>query len=272
MITPAIEARGLTKSYTKSSGWLRGQSLAHALQGISFEVAEGEVLGLVGESGCGKSTLARLILGIEPPSGGEVRVKGRSIASYDRLQRAKLIQPVFQDPYSSLNPRASVRQIVSAPLEVQGRVSSIQRRALVREMLDRVGLASYLIDAYPGQLSGGQRQRVAIARALISEPTILICDEPTSALDVSVQAQILNLLATLRNELGITLLLISHNLAVVHHIADRVAVMNEGRIVEIGPTEQLFENPTQPYTAKLLASILLPTAATRPVAQPNLLF
>ncbi len=254
MATEILSARAVTKDYdTGRGGTLR------ALRGVDLSLQHGEVLGLVGESGCGKSTLAKLLLGIEAPSGGVLLVEGKPISSFGRLERARLIQPVFQDPYSSLNPRVTVGGIIAAPLAVRGEGrASRTRRA--RAMLDRVGLPGHVLDAYPGQLSGGQRQRVAIARALISEPRILICDEPTSALDVSVQAQILNLLGELRRDFGLTMVLVSHNLAVVNHLADRVAVMYLGRLVEQAPTNELFAAPRHPYTRALLDSVLLPKA------------
>ena len=242
---PAIEIRGVTRRF----GPVR------AVDGVDLVVPEGGVMGIVGESGCGKSTLARIVMGLLPPSAGTVLVAGQSLASLDRRARARLIQPVFQDPYSSLNPRHRVRDIVALPLRAQGRRDV---DAPVRDMLARVGLPGAMADRLPGQLSGGQRQRVAIARALVGRPRIVVCDEPTSALDVSVQAQILNLLAELRAELGLTLVFISHNLAVVEHIATEVAVMYLGRIVEHAPVEDVFAAPRHPYTSALLASVLTP--------------
>jgi len=212
-------------------------------------------MGIVGESACGKSTLARLILGLMPPDRGEVLVDGQPLASLDRRARAKLIQPVFQDPYASLNPRQTVRDIVALPLRAQG-VREVD--GTVRDMLDRVGLPADMALRHPRELSGGQRQRVAIARALINRPRVVICDEPTSALDVSVQAQILNLLGSLRQEMDLTLVFISHNLAVVRHIATEVAVMYLGRIVEHATADALFATPLHPYTRALLASVLTP--------------
>ena len=243
--TPAIEIRGVTRRF----GPVR------AVDGVDLVVPEGGVMGIVGESGCGKSTLARIVMGLLPPSAGTVLVAGQSLASLDRRARARLIQPVFQDPYSSLNPRITIRDIVALPLRAQG-----QRDVdgPVLDMLARVGLPGALAGRLPGQLSGGQRQRVAIARALVGCPRIVVCDEPTSALDVSVQAQILNLLAELRAELGLTLVFISHNLAVVEHIATEVAVMYLGRIVEHAPVEDVFAAPRHPYTRALLASVLTP--------------
>ncbi|HTI80449.1 MAG TPA: oligopeptide/dipeptide ABC transporter ATP-binding protein [Acetobacteraceae bacterium] len=234
------------------------QRVVHAVDGVSFTLAEGDVLGIVGESGCGKSTLARVILGLIPPTGGEVLVDGRSLASMDRRERARLIQPVFQDPFSSLNPRHRVRDIVRLPLAAQGDIPAAKQRDRVMQMLERVGISAEMAERRPAQLSGGQRQRVAIARALVLHPRIVVCDEPTSALDVSVQAQILNLLAELRRDLGLTYLFISHNLAVVEHIATDVAVMYLGRFVEQAPVDALFRDPRHPYTRALLASVLTP--------------
>ncbi|MBL8697576.1 MAG: ATP-binding cassette domain-containing protein, partial [Alphaproteobacteria bacterium] len=229
-----------------------------AVDDVSFAVAAGDVLGIVGESGCGKSTLARVILGLLEPSAGEVLIDGKRLADLDRRARARLIQPVFQDPFSSLNPRRRVRDIVALPLSAQGDLPAHEMQARVDEMLGRVGLDPAMGVRYPAELSGGQRQRVAIARALVLRPRIVVCDEPTSALDVSVQAQILNLLAELRRELGLTYLFISHNLAVVEHVASAVAVMYLGRIVEQRTTGALFHAPRHPYTKALLASVLTP--------------
>ena len=226
-----------------------------AVDGVNLTVAEGSVMGIVGESGCGKSTLARLILGLLPPDSGSITVAGQRLDALDRRARARLIQPIFQDPYASLNPRQRIRDIVALPLRAQGE-RDIGDRVLA--ILGRVGLAPDMADRYPHQLSGGQRQRVAIARALVLRPRIIVCDEPTSALDVSVQAQILNLLAELRRDFGLTLVFISHNLAVVEHIATDVAVMYLGRIVERATVDQIFAHPLHPYTKALLASVLTP--------------
>jgi peptide/nickel transport system ATP-binding protein len=263
MAVNLLEVRGATKSYDVGSTLFGSGRTLQALRGIDLTVRKGETLGLVGESGCGKSTLARLILGIEDPTTGTVALVGRPIGAFGRLERASLVQPVFQDPYSSLNPRMRIARIVGAPLDVRGIGTAASRRERVRAVLDAVGLPEHFMQVYPSQLSGGQRQRVAIARALIGEPEILVCDEPTSALDVSVQSQILNLLARLKRELALTLILISHNLAVVHHLADHVAVMYLGRVVEHGPTETIFADPRHPYTAALLASVLSPRPAAK---------
>ncbi len=254
----AIEVRNVERVFTKGGGLLGEARQLRAVDGVSFSVDFGDVLGIVGESGCGKSTLARLILGLLPVSSGEIRVNGCRLASLDRKARARLIQPIFQDPFSSLNPTQRIRDIVGLPLKAQGDIPRAERDKRVAGILDRVGLPGDMADRYPSQLSGGQRQRVAIARALVLRPRIVVCDEPTSALDVSVQAQVLNLLAELRRDLGLTLIFISHNLAVVEHIATHVAVMYLGRMVEHAANERLFQAPAHPYTTALLASVLTP--------------
>ena len=256
-----LTMRGVTRDYSVGSGFTRKQTL-RALRGVDLGVERGKTLGLVGESGCGKSTLAKILLGVEEPSSGEVLVGGKPIQNYDRIERARLIQPVFQDPYSSLNPRMTVEAIIAAPMRVRGE-GGRSLQAKVRELAGEVGLPRHLVEAYPSQLSGGQRQRVAIARALIGEPEILICDEPTSALDVSVQSQILNLLHNLKRQLNLTMILISHNLAVVHHLADDVAVMYLGQIVERGPSRDIFEAARHPYSDALLKAVLPPRAGVR---------
>ena len=257
-MTPAIEVRDVSRAFAQRGGLAARGRPVRAVDGVTLSVQPGDVLGVVGESGCGKSTLARLITGLLPPSSGEVLVDGRSLAGMDRRERARLIQPVFQDPFSSLNPRQRIRDIVGLPLLAQGGLPERQREDRVMAMLARVGLPGEMAARTPGQLSGGQRQRVAIARALVLHPRIVVCDEPTSALDVSVQAQILNLLADLRGEFGLTYLFISHNLAVVEHIATEVAVMYLGRVVEQAPARDLFRSPAHPYTRALLASVLTP--------------
>jgi peptide/nickel transport system ATP-binding protein len=257
-MTHAVEVRNLRRVFRTRTALRTMERVVRAVDGVSFVVRPGDVLGIVGESGCGKSTLARLILGLLPPSDGNVLVDGRSLAGMDRRERARLIQPVFQDPFSSLTPRQRIRDIVGLPLAAQGNFPATRRRDRVMEMLDRVGISPDMSDRLPAQLSGGQRQRVAIARALVLRPRIVVCDEPTSALDVSVQAQILNLLAELRRDLGLTYLFISHNLAVVEHIATEVAVMYLGRFVEQAPVDALFRDPRHPYTRALLASVLTP--------------
>ena len=253
----AIDVQDVTRVFAQGSGTFSAQRLVRAVDGVSFTVPTGSCFGIVGESGCGKSTLARLILGLLPASSGDVLVDGQRLSTMDRKARARLIQPVFQDPFSSLNPRRRVRDIIALPLVAQG-MSGREQRSRVDEMMARVGLPDTIADRMPAQLSGGQRQRVAIARALVLRPRIVVCDEPTSALDVSVQAQILNLLAELQRELGLTYVFISHNLAVVEHICDQVAVMYLGRIAEQAETDALFHGPLHPYTRALLASVLTP--------------
>jgi len=258
MSNPALEVNDVTRTFMISGGFMREKKPLQAVNGVSLAVQPGEVLGLVGESGCGKTTLAKMMLGLLPPTTGSIRIDGTPVGSADRIEVAKLLQPIFQDPYSSLNPRKSIGDIITLPLKVQGdpNPETWQRRA--EEIMELVGLPSRTFNNYPSQLSGGQRQRVAIARALINRPKIVICDEPTSALDVSVQSQILNLLQDLRSEFGLTYILISHNLAVVEHMATRVAVMYLGRIVEENDTATLFKSPRHPYTQALLGSVLTP--------------
>jgi len=253
-----IDASGVTRNFSISRGMFRGKQLLRAVNGVDLTVTRGEVLALVGESGCGKTTLAKILLGLLPQTTGSVSLCGTPIDTVPRLALARMIQPIFQDPYSSLNPRKSIGSIIGLPMRVQGENDQqlIDRR--VEETMDLVGLPPRLLNAFPNQLSGGQRQRVAIARALVNRPQIVVCDEPTSALDVSVQSQILNLLNDLRQELNLTYIIISHNLAVVEHIASRVAVMYLGRIVEQADTASLFQSPQHPYTRALLDSVLTP--------------
>jgi peptide/nickel transport system ATP-binding protein len=256
--TPLLSAGGLHRSFSVKAGMFQPRQTLHAVNGVDIAVGRSDVLGIVGESGCGKSTLARMLLGLTPPTAGAVFIDGQDIATLGRLELARRVQPVFQDPYSSLNPRRSVADIVSFPLDVHGIGTRAERRSKAIAMLERVGLPPRYADSTPGQLSGGQRQRVGIARALVMNPEIVVCDEPTSALDVSVQAQILNLLLELRQEFNLTYVFISHNLAVVEHIATHVAVMYLGRVVEFAETATLFRQPRHPYTQALLASVLTP--------------
>ena len=253
-----LEASGVSRHFSVGRGLFAASQTLRAVVDVNLAVGKGEVLGLVGESGSGKSTLAKMLLGILKPNAGEIRFGGADVASIGRRALARRIQPVFQDPYSSLNPRRTVASIVALPLAVQGIGTARERRVRAIAMLDRVGLALRHADVYPNELSGGQRQRVAIARALVVEPEIVLLDEPTSALDVSVQSQILNLLLDLRRDFGLTYIFISHNLAVIEHVATSVAVMYLGRIVETGRREDLFRAPRHPYTRALLASVLTP--------------
>lgn len=248
----------VVRTFMVSGGFFKSKKALKAVDGVSLSIHQGEVLGLVGESGCGKSTIAMMLLGLLSPTTGKILIEGQSITAQDRRIISKKVQPIFQDPYSSLNPRKTVGSIISLPLRVHKVIDSSDSRRRVEEMLDVVGLPRRVYNSYPSQLSGGQRQRVAVARALIMRPKVVICDEPTSALDVSVQSQILNLLIDLRKEFGLTYLLISHNLAVVEHLATRVTVMYLGRIVEESGTDRLFSNPRHPYTQALLESVLTP--------------
>ncbi len=258
MAEPILEARQLHRTFMVSGGFMRSKRALHAVNGVDLTVRRGEAYALVGESGCGKTTLAKILMGLMPASSGEVILNGKPIQDQHRLTIARTLQPVFQDPYASLNPRNSSGSTVPLPLRVQGdpNPDTWQKRAW--ETMDLVGLPRRVFNSYPSQLSGGQRQRVAIARAIINSPEILICDEPTSALDVSVQSQILNLLQDLRTEFDLTYILISHDLAVVQHMADRVGVMYLGRIVEEAKTDALFSTPRHPYTEALVQSVLTP--------------
>jgi len=254
----ALQTLDVAKTYLVSGGAFRNRRQLKAVNGVSLNVAKGAVLGLVGESGCGKTTMAKLILGLETLTAGEIFIDGQAISKMTAKGIARRVQPVFQDPYSSLNPRKSIASIISLPLRALKVGNRDRWNRKVDDIMDLVGLPTRLKHNYPNQLSGGQRQRVAVARALIMHPDVVLCDEPTSALDVSVQAQILNLLIELRQELNLTYVLISHDLAVVEHIASTVAVMYLGRIVEQAGTRKLFKRPRHPYTQALLTSVLTP--------------
>ncbi|MBS3652492.1 ATP-binding cassette domain-containing protein [Pseudaminobacter sp. 19-2017] len=253
-----LEVQDVTRTYQVSHGLFGGNKELRALRGVTLSLKKGEVLGIVGESGCGKSTLARLLLALDKPTTGDILLDGRPVSKTKTGIISRKVQPIFQDPYSSLNPRKTIGSIITLPLRVHKIGNAASQREAMLEIMDRVGLSTRFINSYPNQLSGGQRQRVAIARALIMKPEVVICDEPTSALDVSVQSQILNMLQDLQVKYNLTYVFISHNLAVVEHIATRVAVMYFGRIVEQAETEAFFRNPRHPYSQALLGSVLTP--------------
>ena len=261
--TPILEVDDLARSFDVSRPWLQrvlageGKRILRAVDGISFAIPRGTTLSLVGESGCGKSTVARLVVGLYPPSRGRVVFEGLELERARAIaEQRRRMQMIFQDPYASLNPRWRVKDIVAEPIRAFGMTpSAAAQQAKVAELLTQVGLSPLDGEKFPHEFSGGQRQRISIARALSSNPDFLVCDEPTSALDVSVQAQILNLMKDLQARLGLTYLFISHNLAVVRQVSDRIGVMYLGRLVELAPAETLFTTPRHPYTRALMEAI-----------------
>ena len=252
-----LEAKHLKKYFKTNAGML------HAVDDVSFVVPKGNTIGVVGESGCGKSTLGRTLLYLQEPTGGEILFRGQDLVGMKKKERAKIrpkMQMIFQDPYSSLNGRMTVQQLIAEPLIVNKVCRDRQElEKKVHEMMDTVGLAQRLAMAYPHELDGGRRQRIGVARALVLEPEFVVCDEPVSALDVSIQAQILNLLMDLQEQLGLTYLFITHDLSVVKHISDEIMVMYLGKCVERAPSAEIFRNPVHPYTRALLAAIPIPS-------------
>ncbi len=255
MSAPFIQVKNLKKYFETKKGPL------HAVDDVTFDIKKGETLGLVGESGCGKSTTGRAVIRLLEPSSGQVIFNGSDILPLSKKEMKGMrsrMQMVFQDPYSSLNPRLSVADLISEPLDVKGVGTRESRASRVRDLMDIVGLGSRLVNTYPHELDGGRRQRVGIARALALNPEFLVLDEPVSALDVCIQAQVLNLLDTLQKEMGLTYLFISHDLSVVHHVSDRIAVMYLGRIVEMADYQTIFKSPVHAYTKALLSAITIP--------------
>ena len=263
-MSAVIEARGLSRDYVVSRGAFRSPAVVHALDGVSFSLDAGRTLAVVGESGSGKSTLARLLTLIEPPSAGALLIEGEDVAHANHARRRRLrqdVQMVFQNPYGSLNPRQRIGKALEEPLLVNTRLSGAEREAAARAIMAKVGLRPEFYHRYPHMFSGGQRQRIAIARALMLRPKILVLDEPVSALDVSIRAQVLNLLAELQEEFTLAYVFVSHDLSVVHHIADDVMVIYLGHAVELGGREAIFSAPQHPYTRALLSAT--------PVADPT---
>ena len=261
-----LEVRDLVKHFPVGGGFFGGKpAVVKAVDGVSFSIRRGETLGLVGESGCGKTTTGRCILQLEKPTSGQIIFEGQELTAFSEKELRKVrrrMQVIFQDPYSSLNPRMTVGQIIAEPLAVHDIVPERwTRKARVTQLLSHAGLLPAMADRYPHELSGGQRQRVGVARALAMEPSLIICDEPVSALDVSIQAQIINLLEELQAEFGLTYLFVAHDLSVVRHISDRVAVMYLGKIAEITDRKSLYESPQHPYTKALLSAVPIPDPA-----------
>ncbi|GLO28611.1 ABC transporter ATP-binding protein [Pseudomonas shirazica] len=252
-----LSARELTRHYEVSRGLFKGHALVRALNGVSFELEAGKTLAVVGESGCGKSTLARALTLIEEPSSGSLQIAGTEVKGASKSERKQLrrdVQMVFQSPYASLNPRQKIGDQLAEPLLINTSLSKAERREKVQKMMEQVGLRPEHYQRYPHMFSGGQRQRIALARAMMLQPKVLVADEPTSALDVSIQAQVLNLFMDLQKEFNTAYVFISHNLAVVRHVADQVLVMYLGRPAEMGPKEDIYERPLHPYTQALLSA------------------
>jgi oligopeptide/dipeptide ABC transporter ATP-binding protein len=261
---PLVEVRDLVKHFPLTSGILfkRQVGAVRAVDGVSFDVLRGETLGLVGESGCGKSTTGRMLLRLIEPTSGSIRIEGREITEMGREELRTLradVQMIFQDPYSSLNPRKTIGSIIAEPFAIHGlHQASGERKRTVQELMELVGLNPEHYNRYPHEFSGGQRQRIGVARAIALKPKLIVADEPVSALDVSIQAQVLNLLHDLQREMGITLIFIAHDLSVVRHMCDRVAVMYLGHVVELATSEQLYAHPRMPYSGALMSAVPVP--------------
>ena len=265
--TPLIETRDLVKYFSTKNG------LLHAVDHVNITIPKGQTLGVVGESGCGKSTLGRTILRLLEPTSGDILYDGESIVGYDKRQMKEMrrkMQIIFQDPFTSLNPRMSISEIIAEPMKVAKMYKSdAEREERVFQLMETAGLAERLVNSYPHELDGGRRQRVGIARALSVNPEFIVCDEPVSALDVSIQAQILNLMMDLQDNFGLTYMFVTHDLSVIKHISQHIAVMYLGQCVEFASTEELFQHPAHPYTQALLAAIPVPSLKHRKIGRAS---
>jgi oligopeptide transport system ATP-binding protein len=256
-----LEVKDLKQYYTINKGFLGEKKVVKAVDGVSFTIRQGETLGIVGESGCGKSSLGRSVIRLLQPTSGEIHFEGKDISKISQRKMKKIrreIQMVFQDPYASLNPRSTIRSILETPLITHGNNNKKSRTKIIENLIEKIGLRKEQLDRYPHEFSGGQRQRIGIARALTLNPKLIVADEPVSALDVSVQSQVLNLMVDLQKEFNLSYMFISHDLSVVKHISDRVAVMYLGRIVEIAEVESMYATPLHPYTKALMSAVPLP--------------